>query len=256
VDWQTGDVYLLIRGRTPGRRRHTPELIRLEDNGTSWSKPCQIDVIRDDIRLLTPGPAHGIQLRRGEHEGRLVVPVYYSMENGRQSCGVVYSDDHAKSWTLSGDTSDKTYEPQVVELEDGRVLLTCRDHTTGPEGRRRGVAISDDGGATFQIYRKDDGLPSAGCQATAVRYRVPGEPGEWGPILFGGPAEGRREMTLMLSRDEGDTWPVSRLLYPGHSAYSAMCVLPDGRIALLYERDHYRRLSFATFSLDWLTDDG
>jgi hypothetical protein len=32
-----------------------------------------------------------------------------------------------------------------------------------------------------------------------------------------------------------------------------MTVLPDGRIAVLYEKDGYRRLSFAAFTLDWLT---
>ena len=59
-------------------------------------------------------------------------------------------------------------------------------------------------------------------------------------------------MTVMLSEDDGETWPVSHLVYAGHSAYCAMRVLPDGRTGLLYERDHCRRVSFATFTLDWL----
>jgi hypothetical protein len=30
-------------------------------------------------------------------------------------------------------------------------------------------------------------------------------------------------------------------------------VLPDGMIGCLYERDDYGRITFARFSLDWLT---
>ena len=65
------------------------------------------------------------------------------------------------------------------------------------------------------------------------------------------------KLTVRLSYDEGKTWPVSKLLYEGKSAYSCLAVLPDGTIACLYERGEGRyseNLYFARFTLDWLTD--
>lgn len=256
VDWETGDLFLVGRGQNrPGPIQAF--IVESEDDGLTWSPRRPLGVIRDDMRLLTPGPAHGIQITQGEFRGRLVVPVYFTATDGKQSCAVACSDDHGETWTLGGETPDKTYEPHVAELKDGSLLLTCRDHARGPEGRGRGVAISRDGGATWEGYQKRGDLPAYGVQATLSRYRMPGatDPDEWGPLILSAPAEGRRKMTIMLSYDEGKTWPVSKLVYPGHSAYSAMRVLPDGRIALLYERDHYRRMSFVTFDMGWLTEE-
>ena len=59
-------------------------------------------------------------------------------------------------------------------------------------------------------------------------------------------------MTMRLSYDEGESWPESRLLHAGPSAYSSLAVLPDGSIACLYERGDTRP-SLARFGLEWLT---
>ena len=64
-------------------------------------------------------------------------------------------------------------------------------------------------------------------------------------------------MTVRLSYDEGVSWPVSRLLDERPSAYSSLAVLPDGKIGCLYERGEesaYEKITFARFSLGWLTD--
>ena len=61
-------------------------------------------------------------------------------------------------------------------------------------------------------------------------------------------------MTVRLSYDEGSTWPKSKLLYEGSAAYSCLSRLPDGNIGLIYERDEYRKITFAGFTLEWLTD--
>lgn len=61
-------------------------------------------------------------------------------------------------------------------------------------------------------------------------------------------------MTVWKSRDEGETWPVKRLVDPGPSAYSDMTVLPDGRVALLYELGGENGIDLAAFSLEWLRE--
>jgi len=64
-------------------------------------------------------------------------------------------------------------------------------------------------------------------------------------------------MTVRLSEDDGRTWPFARLIHAGPSVYSCPAVLPDGTIALLYERGEaarYERIDLARFSLSWLKE--
>ena len=64
-------------------------------------------------------------------------------------------------------------------------------------------------------------------------------------------------MTVRLSYDECRTWPVSKVIHSGPSAYSCLVVLPDRSIACFYEggEEHPReRITLAKFNLEWLTD--
>ncbi len=45
---------------------------------------------------------------------------------------------------------------------------------------------------------------------------------------------------------------MSRTIYPGSSAYTAIEVLADGEIVVLFERDGYKKLTLARFGLRWL----
>jgi sialidase-1 len=45
----------------------------------------------------------------------------------------------------------------------------------------------------------------------------------------------REKLTIQWSEDDGKTWPHSKLLVDGPSAYSDLAVLPDGTILCLYE---------------------
>ena len=62
-------------------------------------------------------------------------------------------------------------------------------------------------------------------------------------------------MTVRASFDEGQTWPVSRVLHAGPSAYSDLAVLADGQIACLYEAgstNAYEKIVLSRFPLDSL----
>lgn len=60
----------------------------------------------------------------------------------------------------------------------------------------------------------------------------------------------RRNLSIKLSRDDGKTWPISKTLEPGPSAYYDLAALPDGTLLCLYEGD--QRITVARFNLDWL----
>ncbi len=77
-------------------------------------------------------------------------------------------------------------------------------------------------------------------------------------MIFSNPASTVRErMTVRYSADGARTWSSGRILHPGPSAYSDLCLLPDGRLGCLYESgDHapYERLTWAHFDPAWLDE--
>ena len=96
------------------------------------------------------------------------------------------------------------------------------------------------------------------CQSSIQRLSPPPE-GATNRILYSGPGgPGRSHLTIRLSYDEGKTWPVAKVLYESSAAYSDLVVLPDGTIGCLFERDNYGKITFARFTLEWLTggEDG
>ena len=121
--------------------------------------------------------------------------------------------------------------------------------------RARQVCCSDDGGVTWHDQRHDKALIEPVCQASIRRCRWPNAD-EPGVILFSNPASntGREKLTIRASYDDGQTWSVSRLLHEGSSAYSCLCLLPNGSIGCLYEKDGYQRITFAQFTLKWLRE--
>ncbi|MBW3600014.1 MAG: glycoside hydrolase [Planctomycetes bacterium] len=147
---------------------------------------------------------------------------------------------------------------ETLEEDEPVPLLNMRNHwarSGGQPGRagRRLVARSRDGGASWTEPIADEALVEPTCQASLLRYSWAAD----GPsrIVFANPAaRSRTNMTVRLSYDEGRTWTVSRQVYAGSSAYCSLAVLPDGRIGLLYERDDYGEIAFASFTLAWLTE--
>ncbi len=147
-------------------------------------------------------------------------------QESRKASRVVYSDDHGLSWRLGSPVSyPLCNESQVVELADGSLMINYRiQQEVSVHPGRRGTAISR------LLLSNLDSRP--------------------------GPGKVRRKMAVRLSYDEGQTWPVARLIDPGRAAYSCPAVLPDGRITLLYEcgeESANERIHLARFSLEWLT---
>jgi sialidase-1 len=261
VDQSTGTIWLPFT-----RDNDSVLLTHSADDGLTWSPPVDItsEVKRPDWGWYATGPGVGIQLTRGEHSGRLVIPCDHREKiDGRDvmHSHVFYSDDAGANWQLGGSVARHTDECQVVELTDGRLMINMRNYwgRAGgqPEnGSMRAVAHSDDGGRTWGPLRFGQTLIEPVCQASFIRHVSPSEDGPRNVLLFSNPASKttRERMTVRASFDEGQTWPVSKTLYPGPAAYSCLAQLPDSRIGLLYERDDYGRISFAVFTMDWLSD--
>ena len=278
VDEVTGTVWLLMTWNRGDD--HEEDIIKKtskdtrrvyvsssSDEGKSWSTPLDITATTKNPSWgwYATGPGVGIQIKNGPHKGRLVIPCDHSYDdpNGKVRGGpfeygahTIYSDDHGKSWKLGGTIRPKTNECQVVELADneGTLLMDMRSYF----GRNvRTHAWSRDGGITWTDPQDAAALIEPVCQASLIRYSWP-EPGIKSQLLFANPASTKREnMTIRLSEDEGKTWPISKTLYQGPSAYSSLAVLPTGEVLCLYEngRDNpYEKITLARFDMEWLLD--
>lgn len=227
-----------------------------EDDGVTWSEPVDVTrhVKRPSVATSTAtGPGIGVQLARGEHAGRILMP-FNQGPYGQWQVYAAFSDDGGKSWrygqTVPEGTSGNANEVQFVELADGSVMLNARNQ--GGDKLRK-VAISRDGGETWSATQTHSTLIEPVCQASLLRHPATGDPAR-DVFLFSNPATqtARTNGTIRVSRDEGKTWPVSRALYPGTFAYSCLASLPDGSIGCLFERDGTKQISFARFTVEWV----
>ncbi len=246
--------------------------MRSDDDGRSFTKA--VDITRTfekfrgeyDWKVLATGPGHGIQLKNG----RLLVPVWLSTGTGghahRPSCvSVVYSDDNGRTWrrgqiVVADPNPVNPSETVAVQLADGRVMLNIR-HESKP--RFRGVSISGDGATGWSKFVYHEQLPEPVCMASIVRLSERPRHKK-NRILFANPHNPddrrRKNVTVKLSYDEGETWPVARSVEPGISGYSDLAVGEDGLAYCFYERgsvdtSHYRpaQLTVGRFNLEWLT---
>jgi len=260
VDQSTGVIWMPFC-----RDNDAVLMMHSNDDGQTWSVPREItvDVKPGNWGWYATGPGVGIQLTRGKHRGRLVIPCDHYEHRGEKKVKmshVIFSDDHGKSWQLGGSVGDHTDECQVVELHDGRLMINMRNYWGRDGGKpelakKRAVAISNDGGASWGELTFDATLIEPICQASFLKHS--NDKFRPAPLLFSNPASTskRDHLTVRLSRDEGKSWPVSRLLHEGPAAYSCLTVLSDRSIGCVYETGEdnaYQRITFARFTLNWL----
>lgn len=261
------------------------------DDGLSFDTPKEITHIFDDhrkdypFRAVATGPGHGIQMK----SGRLLVPVWMStgeLVGGHRPSRTttIYSDDLGNTWKAGevalynrkphfndeGQPSAVLHPSEMmpVELADGRVMMNARSESAV---QRRVVTYSNNGISNWSIPKFDGALFDPICFGSIVRFTDKNSSSE-NRILFVNPdskdrgllwGERRRRenLTVRLSYDEGETWPVSKVLDSEMSAYADIAVGPNKSIFILYEDGgvgdnafDVQYLTLAKFNLEWLTD--
>lgn len=243
------DDRLIRRGEMPPQEGRRVYVQSSGDAGASWSEPREITehVAEPDWRWYATGPGHGIQLTRGPHAGRLLIPANHSgppTEAGGTGeefhCyggHLIYSDDHGASWQLGavdrpGTGKVNPNESTLAELPDGRVYCNTRSQR-GSDPGTRGFTTSSDGGTSFDRSYESSTTPPVPVVQAAV---LPVGP-DGGRLVMSAPDAERpgSPMTLWTSEDAGRSWRRSHALGDGPRAYSDMVALDEGHIGLVYE---------------------
>lgn len=223
-------------------------LVKSDDEGRTWSGPINItaQVKRPEWSLLLAGPGRGISMR----DGTLVFAAQYldTVEKGRTPRStLLYSRDHGETWHLGTGARTRTTEAQVVELEDGVLMLNMRDD----RGGWRAVSTTTDLGRTWTEHPTSRrALVEPVCNAALIH--AGGR-----TLVFANPAVSenpRRRMTLKASPDLGATWPETHqlLLDEGRSAgYPALTTIDDETVGILFESSR-AHLTFMRIRLDEL----
>ena len=270
TDRDTGRIFLFYAYAPPGvgmfksnsdrdpasvRTQH-PHMIWSDDEGRTWDGPRNLiaDIKPEGARGMFATSGHGIQLSAySPAPGRLLQPYAWLDGNGAMHAGNAYSDDHGKTWRMGPSIGRGLDENKAVELADGRVMQNIRafrDRTS------RLVATSRDGGITFDGAVPDATLVDPRNNADIIRVHPDAAPAAHDArmLLFSNTANaGRRvDLTVRLSCDSGQTWPVARVLHPGPAMYSTMVRLPDGTFGIFYENGNGEGMTFARFNLAWL----
>ncbi|GAB3923864.1 hypothetical protein GCM10029976_014720 [Kribbella albertanoniae] len=274
VDEGTGEVFLfhnlcvrLPENTSCSSDSSTLHVISSTDGGVTW-------VDRRDLTSLFAhfphnwamhgaGPGHGIQLASGRllmTVGHRTIITGVPADERHYGVSTIYSDDHGRTWRSGGEVPlgpDLPHmgEARLVQRADGSIILNSRPGSGNDWPR--GVAVSTDNGLSWSRPALDfsAGLFN-GVDTGFIRY-TGGQ--DINRVLFSRPdAPMRRNMTVSVSYDEGNSFRYSRVVNPGRSYYSDLGRLSDGTVVLLYGRDgdldgFPRSVAVAAFNLEWLT---
>ncbi|MCC6681868.1 MAG: exo-alpha-sialidase [Phycisphaeraceae bacterium] len=234
-----------------------------DDHGQSWSARQEItsSVKPAGWTWYATGPVHGIQLTRGPHAGRLIIPCDHNTSTAKYA-HVIYSDDHGATWQVGGDVPSQgdmgPNESTIVELTSGDLYFNIRNQAKTTKARI--ISYSDDGGQSFGTASYDMTLIDPVVQASVLRYTATDQGDDINRLLFSNPAHttSRVRMTIRSSFDESATWTAGKLVYRGPSGYSDLVkITTSGGGGLLYENGtsaYYNRISFARYDTQWLDD--
>lgn len=235
---------------------------RSNDNGMTWTEPEDVThyvygaECDDPERKNWLGGFFGSGNGLLTSTGRIMFVVAMRENDSKEAvCNhAVYSDDNGLTWKVSGRASVGGDEAKVTELVDGRILMSIR------HGGYRWYNISEDGGVTWQPTTSEwTDIYAPACNGDLIRYTSVNDGDDKNRLLHSVPVgDSRKNVTVYVSYDEGETWKAGRCVVPYNSAYSSLCILPDNTIGLYVEEAYQSEGDYCSvfynFSLKWMTE--
>ncbi|MDF9826575.1 sialidase-1 [Ereboglobus sp. PH5-10] len=211
-------------------------LAKSTDDGRTWSPPKNLTraLKKEEWWLFAPAPGRGIMLK----DGTLVMPAQGRDEKGLAFSNIVLSRDAGKTWSASHPAYSGSNENQIVQLDDGSIMLNSR---RGRDQGSRAVTVTHDLGKTWREHPSSGALVEPGCMAALHRHEYTAPDGSRKSILlFANPnsKKAREKMTIKVSFDNGATWPARHWILLNEekrSAYSCLTSVDEQTIGILYE---------------------
>lgn len=230
-----------------------------QDDGVHWSTPVDITPqiygleSKDSLTQAWQGAfvssGNATQLRNGR-----IIAVLVVRETSSRAISnfALYSDDQGRTWQVSPNRIVYNgNEGKIVERSNGDLLASIRNRGY------RIFNVSTDKGLSWGTPYYQTEISDPSCNGSLIKYTSRSEGWDVNRMLHSIPFSSEREnLTVLLSYDEGNTWPIKKTIYDGKSAYSSLTILPDGTIGMYYEVGEYDiyQMYFARFSLNWLSD--
>lgn len=185
--------------------------------------------------------------------GRIVLPLYH---DGFNISLAGLSDDGGETWTASKPIVGLgPIQPAIIERTNGELVAYMRDSGVAP--RATMTSTSKDGGMTWTPAVDIEDIPNPGGSVAAMGHSN----GQW--IMLTNDIPGSREqLSLLLSEDEGKTWPHRRIVEVNKGdgarsfAYPNLYEGADGRVHGIYSyaHDDGKSIKHIVFDTDWIKE--
>ena len=214
------------------------------DRGQSWGPAADISrqVLSAAWPVLKFGEGSGVQLpATGElvvcgRVSNLAAPCAVSDAQGSSNCGsaCIHSSDGGAHWQqgaliggpVPGVPEERGNEAEPALLRNGSILLNMR------AGNERILGRSDDGARSFvDVHSAPSLTPVANCQGS-MASSADGS----GTLFFTAPhGLQRKNLSLAISHDDGQSWTWDQVITAGPAAYSSLAPVSALCAALLFE---------------------
>lgn len=218
-------------------------ICRSTDGGQNWSQPEDItsqlwgsqstNSAGHNYRSSFFASGNGLRLTRGSHKGRILFAAAMCRNNSNTLDNfVVFSDDNGYSWQVSYRAFNGGDEAKLMELTDGRLLISVR------QSGARGYNISSDDGIHWGQQGRWDEMTTNACNGDILRVMATDQGDSINLLLHSLPNSMQREnVSLFASRDEGVSWQHIQTLFEGPSVYSSLTLMPNRCVGVLIEKN-------------------